>query len=70
MQKIRWPTGQEGFFPSTAELKTLENAANGLRIFQNVSSKFLLEDYRLIVERSFARPNDPESYAGGSVSSW
>jgi hypothetical protein len=29
-----------------------------------------LEDYRLIVERRFARPNDSESYAGGSVSSW
>jgi hypothetical protein len=25
---------------------------------------FLLEDYRLIVER-FASPNDPESYAAG-----
>jgi hypothetical protein len=32
--------------------------------------KNLLEDYRLIVERRSARPNDPESYAGGSVSSW
>jgi hypothetical protein len=31
---------------------------------------FLLEDYRLIVERKFAHPNDPESYAGGNVSSW
>jgi hypothetical protein len=29
----------------------------------------MLEDYRLVVER-FARPNDPESYAGESVSSW
>jgi hypothetical protein len=29
----------------------------------------LLEDYRLIAER-FARPNDPENYAGGKVSSW
>jgi hypothetical protein len=28
----------------------------------------LLEDYRLIVERRFACPNDPESYAGGSIS--
>jgi hypothetical protein len=28
-----------------------------------------LEDYRLIVERRFALPNDPESYAGGIVSS-
>jgi hypothetical protein len=28
------------------------------------------EDYRLTVERRFARPNDPESYAGGSVRSW
>lgn len=27
----------------------------------------LLEDYHLIVERSFANPNDPESYAGGSA---
>jgi hypothetical protein len=29
----------------------------------------LLEDYSLIVERS-ACPSDPESYAGGSISSW
>jgi hypothetical protein len=29
-----------------------------------------LEDYRLIVERGFALPTDPESYAGGSVSFW
>jgi hypothetical protein len=31
---------------------------------------FVLKDYRLIVERRFASPSDPESYAGGSVSSW
>jgi hypothetical protein len=30
----------------------------------------LSEDYRLIAERWFARTNDPESYAGGSVSCW
>jgi hypothetical protein len=30
----------------------------------------LLEDYRLIVERRSALPNNPESYAGGSLSSW
>jgi hypothetical protein len=30
----------------------------------------LLEDWRLIVQSRFARPSDPESYAGGSVSSW
>jgi hypothetical protein len=30
----------------------------------------LLENYRLIVEGWFARPSDPESYAGGSLSSW
>jgi hypothetical protein len=29
-----------------------------------------LEAYRLIVERRFAYPNDPERYADGSVSSW
>jgi hypothetical protein len=28
----------------------------------------LLQGYRLILERRFARPNDPESYVGGSVS--
>jgi hypothetical protein len=27
-------------------------------------------DYRLIVERRFAHLNDPDSYAGGSVSFW
>jgi hypothetical protein len=32
--------------------------------------QFLFEDYRLIVERRVACPNDPDSYAGGSVSSW
>jgi hypothetical protein len=31
--------------------------------------KVFLGDYRLLLERRFARPNDPESYAGGSVSS-
>jgi hypothetical protein len=31
---------------------------------------YIFRDYRLIVQRSFARPIDPESYAGGSVSSW
>jgi hypothetical protein len=25
-----------------------------------------LEDYRLIMERRYVRPNDPESYAGGN----
>jgi hypothetical protein len=30
----------------------------------------LFEDYRLIVERRFARPSDPESYAGGGASFW
>jgi hypothetical protein len=30
--------------------------------------KGLLEDYRHLVEGRFARPDDPESYAGGSVS--
>jgi hypothetical protein len=29
----------------------------------------LLEDYRLIVEKRFVLPNNPESYAGGSVNS-
>jgi hypothetical protein len=28
------------------------------------------EDYRLIAERWFARTNDRESYAGGSVGCW
>jgi hypothetical protein len=51
-------------------MKTLGNSEKGLRIFQNVRSKFLLEEYRLIVERRFANPNDQESHAGGSVSSW
>jgi hypothetical protein len=30
----------------------------------------ILEDYSLIFERRFARPIDPESHAGGSVSCW
>jgi hypothetical protein len=28
--------------------------------------KYLLEAYSLIVERSSPRPNDPDSYAGGT----
>jgi hypothetical protein len=31
---------------------------------------FLLEVYRLLVERRFARSTDPESYADGSISTW
>jgi hypothetical protein len=31
---------------------------------------FLRDDNRLIVERRSECPNDPESYAGGSVRSW
>jgi hypothetical protein len=30
----------------------------------------LIENYRLIEERRFERPNGPKSYAGGWVSSW
>jgi hypothetical protein len=30
----------------------------------------ILEDYRLVMERRFAFPNDPESYAGWSVNFW
>jgi hypothetical protein len=35
-----------------------------------VKDAFLLEDYRLMLERRLVRPDDLESYAGGSVSSW
>jgi hypothetical protein len=35
-----------------------------------ILGKLCFEDYRLIVERGFARPSDTESYAGGSLSSW
>jgi hypothetical protein len=31
-----------------------------------LTAYYLLEDYRLTVERRFARPNDPESYAVGA----
>jgi hypothetical protein len=31
---------------------------------------FLLKGYQLIMDRRFVWPNDPESYAGWSVSSW
>jgi hypothetical protein len=30
----------------------------------------LLEDSHLIVERRFTCPNELESYAGGTISSW
>jgi hypothetical protein len=32
--------------------------------------KFLFKAYCFLVEMRFERPNDPESYAGGSVSFW
>jgi hypothetical protein len=44
-------------------------------MFKNIISmkyiivKFLLKDYCHVVERLFAYPSDPESYAGGSTSS-
>jgi hypothetical protein len=34
-----------------------------------ITRKDLPEDYRLIVERRFESPSDPESHAGGSLSS-
>jgi hypothetical protein len=34
------------------------------------NGRVLLEDYRLVVERRFARPSDAERYAGGIVSTW
>jgi hypothetical protein len=30
----------------------------------------VVENYRLIVVKRFARPNNPDRYAGGSVSTW
>jgi hypothetical protein len=39
-------------------------------IYKSTYILFLLEDYCLIMERRFAHSNDPESYAGGSGSSW
>jgi hypothetical protein len=38
-------------------------------IYMKYIVKFLLEDYRHIMERQFACPSDPESYADGSTSS-
>jgi hypothetical protein len=35
-----------------------------------VADSILLEGYRLGVDRKSVWPNDPESYAGGSGSSW
>jgi hypothetical protein len=53
------------FWDTTSSSATLE--------FPNMLWKlevhFLLEDYRLSVERLFASPNDTESYADGSASS-
>jgi hypothetical protein len=39
------------------------------RIFGPMGEADLLGDCRLIMDR-FVHPNDAESYAGGSVSSW
>jgi hypothetical protein len=41
-----------------------------LLLFSGQYMRLLVEDYHLIVEKRFACPNDPENYAGGSVSSW
>jgi hypothetical protein len=38
-------------------------------ILMALSLTFIHEDYGLAVERRFACSSDPESYAGGSVSS-
>jgi hypothetical protein len=38
--------------------------------FCSVTYTILLDDYRLMTERRFMHPNDPESYAGESVSFW
>jgi hypothetical protein len=41
-----------------------------LRFINKSGNSCLLKDYHLIMERRFVVPSDPESYAGGSVSSW
>jgi hypothetical protein len=38
--------------------------------FPHSSVRDILKDFCLILESHFGRPNDPQSYAGGSVSSW
>jgi hypothetical protein len=38
--------------------------------FNQVAKTKFFKVYRLIVERSFALPSDPNSYVGGSVSCW
>jgi hypothetical protein len=42
------------------------NSFGDLGINERMKLKLLLEDYRLTVERRFARPNDPESFTGWS----
>jgi hypothetical protein len=49
----------------------MEERNSWIRLKFNYATNItLFEDYRLIVERMFSRINDPESYVGGSVSSW
>jgi hypothetical protein len=31
---------------------------------------YLIENHRLVMEKRFAHPSDPKSYAGGSLCSW
>jgi hypothetical protein len=42
----------------------------GVAVVVAVVFFFVFEDYRLIVERRFARPGGEASYAGVSISSW
>jgi hypothetical protein len=47
----------------TFDIGKLANVCRDIQIF-------LLEDYRLLVERRFARSVDPKIYADGRISPW
>jgi hypothetical protein len=50
--------------PGTVTLKF-----SSWQYYASIITNYVFEDYRLAVEKGFARPNVPESCAGGSVSS-
>jgi hypothetical protein len=48
----------------------MEDTVSFEHVFKHPVANISPRDYRLIVERRSAFPNDLERYAGGNVSSW
>jgi hypothetical protein len=52
------------------EIEKYIKVLGNIEIYEYYQHPYHLEGQPLIVESRFACPNDSESYAGGSVSSW